>query len=892
MDPERWHRVEDLFHQALAREEPERSLFLDEQCRNDPNLREEVNRLLAADARAPAHIAATVGEAMRLLHTSISPGMRVGPYEILAVQGEGGMGIVYRARRNDDVFQKEVAIKVVKRGLGAGDLVRRFRRERQILARLEHPFIARVLDGGSTDDGLPYLVMEYVEGRNLLDYAGDQALDVQARLALFAQVCEAVAHAHQNQIVHRDLKPGNILVDTKRRPRLLDFGIAKLVGTAGSPSRPDASATVGDFGLLTPRYASPEHVKGEPITERSDVYSLGVILYELLTGCAVHRMTDDSPAAIVKAVCQQDVLPPSVAAAQGQQRGPISADDLKGDIDRIVLMALEKDPGRRYASAQALADDLNRHLEHLPVAARFTTAGSLSTSLHHRRRAVAGFAFVLAAGLLLTIGYFARMSGGRTANAPAGRLMLAALPLENLTGSTEQEYFVDGLHEEIISRLGRLRPDRLGVIARTSMLQYKGTKKSIAIIGGELGAHYILEGSVRQAGNRVRVTAQLIQVSDQAHVWVETFDRELGNLFSLQDEVGAHVADSLELEILPQALARTERSTQLSADAFASYLRGRYYWQRRWLEYPANLERAVDHFQAAVLAAPSYADGYAALAEAYESLAIYGVTPAERQALQEKGRAALDKALALKTQLASAHVTLAMIHFQDWNWDGMERAIREALRQDPNVADTHQYLAQLLAYTRRHEEADRETRLAQELDPLSPSLQKFAFWVHVTARRWDKAQEVVRKLSELAPADSTHVYFGALLLALRGDCTGARNEVSKRAPLPVASGVTDEEYAAGYVLGRCGEPDQALRFVKGLEGRPDNYAQTIAAFYAGAGDRMTALRWLEESFRRREPLLASIAVDPSWEALRSEPRFLALLQKMGLQEKGSARSPN
>jgi tetratricopeptide (TPR) repeat protein len=377
----------------------------------------------------------------------------------------------------------------------------------------------------------------------------------------------------------------------------------------------------------------------------------------------------------------------------------------------------------------------------------------------------------------------------------------------------------------------------------------------------------------------------LIQVSDQAHVWVETFDRELGDLFSTQDEIGAHVADSLELEILPQALATAERNTRLSADALASYLRGRYYWQRRWLDYPTNLERAVDHFQAAVSAAPAYADGYAALAESYESLAIYGVTPAERQALREEGSAALTKALALKTQLPSAHVTLAMIHFQDWNWDGMERALREALRQDPNGADTHQYLAQLLAYTGRHEEADRETRLAQELDPLSPSLHKFAFWVHATGRRWDKAQETVRKLSELAPADSTHVYFGALLFALRGDCASTRNELSKRPPLPVGSGVTDDEYAAGYVLGRCGEPDQALRFVKGLEGRPDNYAQTIAAFYAGAGDRMTALRWLEESFRRREPLLASISVDPTWEELRSEPRFLALLQKMGLAEK-------
>jgi serine/threonine protein kinase/TolB-like protein len=883
MDAERWRRVEDLFHQALAREEPERRLFLDEQCRSDPALRDEVDRLLAADAQAPARIAATVGDAMQLFRTSISPGMRIGPYEILAVQGEGGMGIVYRARRNDEVFQKEVAIKVVKRGLGTDDLDRRFRRERQILARLEHPFIARVLDGGSTDEGLPYLVMEYVEGQNLLDYARDHGLDVTARLALFAQVCEAVAYAHHNQVVHRDLKPGNILVDTKGRPRLLDFGIAKLVGTAGAAERTDATATVGGLGLLTPRYASPEHVKGEPITERSDVYSLGVILYELLTGSNVHRMTDDSPAAIVKAVCEANVTPPSVAVANGESHGLISAEELKGDIDRIVLMALSKEPDRRYASAQTLADDLRRHLEQVPVSARSIRSGT-PTGVRDRL-ALIGVGLVVVAGLLATVGYFGRLSGGPGATAPPGRVMLAALPLENLTGSTEQEYFIDGLHEEIISRLGRLRPDRLGVIARTSMLQYKGTKKPIALIGGELGAHYILEGSVRQARNRVRVAAQLIQVSDQAHVWVQTFDRELDDLFSVQNEIGARVADSLELEILPQALATTERNTQVNAEALASYWRGRYYWQRRWLDYPTNLERAVAHFQAAVSAAPAYADGYAALAESYESLAVYGVAPAERKALHEKGRAALDKALALKTQLPSAPVTLAMIHFQDWNWDGMERALRDALRQDPNGADTHQYLAQLLAYTARHDEADRETRLAQELDPLSPSVYKLAFWVHVTGRRWDKAQETVRRLSELAPADSTHVYFGALLHGFRRDCPSARTELAKRPPLPVGSGVTDDEYAAAYVLGRCGEPDQARRFASALEGRVNNYAQTIAAYYAGAGDRMNALAWLEESFRRHEPLLASIAVDLMWEDLRHESRFLALLHQMGLSDR-------
>jgi eukaryotic-like serine/threonine-protein kinase len=883
METDRWRRVEALFQQALEREEPARSLFLEEECAGDAELRREVDEWLAADASAPAHVSAVVSEVIRSFRAVFPPGTRIGPYEIVSLEGEGGMGSVYRARRNDDVFQKEVAIKVVKWGMDSGDLLRRFRRERQILARLEHPYIARVLDGGSTDAGLPYLVMEYVEGENLLAYANDQHLDVTARLRLFSQVCDAVAYAHQHQVVHRDLKPSNILVDSHAHPRLLDFGIAKLMGAGESAARPDGTATTGGFGMLTPRYASPEHVKGEPITAGSDVYSLGVILYELLTGCTVHQIASDSPAAILRAICVDDALPPSQAAAAARASGtsvPIAPEALKGDLDRIVLMALEKEPRRRYASARALADDLHRHIEHLPVAARSRVIGSALKFARRHRTALTVSSLALLAGVMIAVASD-RMSNRRAAPI-AGKVMLAALPLENLTGGKEREYFVDGLHEEIISRLGRLRPDRLGVIARTSMLQYRGTTKPIAVIGRELGAHYILEGSVREAGDRVRVAAQLIKVSDQTHVWAETFDREFSDLFSVQVEIGAQVADSLELEILPQAFAASERHAQLGADALAAYLRGRYYWQRRWLDFPSNMQRALDHFQIVVAAAPDYADGHGALGQSYGFLALGALS--EARGLREKARAALSRALVLDPHLASAHAALGFILFQEWDWAAAERELREALRLDPNFADTHQYLAMLLAYTGRHQEAEQEARLAQTLDPLSASVHKLAFFVHVAGRRWDQATDAVRRLSELAPDDSSHIHFAALLLALKGDCRGAQEEFAGRDTLRVGSGVTDEDYVAAYVLGRCGERSQVARQIQSLEARPQNYAHTIAVLYAGAGDRANALRWLEESFRRRETLLFFVAVDPSLESLRSEPRFQALLQRMGLRQ--------
>jgi Flp pilus assembly protein TadD len=259
-------------------------------------------------------------------------------------------------------------------------------------------------------------------------------------------------------------------------------------------------------------------------------------------------------------------------------------------------------------------------------------------------------------------------------------------------------------------------------------------------------------------------------------------------------------------------------------------------------------------------------------------------TLSAREALRAKARTALAKALALDPNLASAHSALGFVFLQEWNWTAAERSFREALRLDPNLADNHQTLAMLLAYTGRHEAADREARLAQELDPLSASVHKLIFFVHVAGRRWEKAEDAVRRLAEVAPDDSSHIYFASFLLALRGDCRGARDQLVERATLHVGSGVTDEDYGVAHILGRCGTPREVAREVTSLETRPQNYAQTIAVLYAGAGDRTNTLRWLEESFRRREPLLFFVAVDPSLEFLRSEPRFQALLQKMGLQQ--------
>ncbi len=365
---EQWPRVNELFDAAAELREPERTQFLEQECADDPALRVEVETLLAADEEAADFIEQPVGYIpMELFAESGNEvaGQEFGAYRIIREIGRGGLGTVYLAERADKAFDKQVALKLVRRGLDTEDILRRFRHERQILAQLEHPNIARLLDAGSTDDGLPYFVMEYVQGATLSEFCDGQKLDTNERLQLFRKVCDAVSYAHQNLVVHRDLKPSNILVTEDGTPKLLDFGIAKLL----TPEEEAMTQTMPALRVMTPEYASPEQIKGGAITTSSDVYSLGVLLYELLTGQKPYRLTSRSVEEISRAVTDQEPTRPS-----DNQPSEISHQkSLRGDLDNIILMALRKEPERRYATVERFSEDIRRHLEGLPVSARQAT---------------------------------------------------------------------------------------------------------------------------------------------------------------------------------------------------------------------------------------------------------------------------------------------------------------------------------------------------------------------------------------------------------------------------------------------------------------------------------------------------------------------------------------
>src|SRR5580704_1290316 len=400
-----WDRVEGLFLSAADLPPREQEQFLEQACSGDTELRQEVESLLKSDRKNGAGISAAVEGEAALVIDSPFPGERLGPWRVLQEIGRGGMGAVYLAARDDDEFQKRVAIKVVKGGMDTAEVLNRFRRERQILAHLDHPYIARLIDGGSTSHGRPFLVMEYVEGRTIDVYCREAKLDVEARCELFVKVCAAVSYAHRNLVIHRDLKPGNILVAADGSPKLLDFGVAKLLD-AELASRP--THTINGGRLLTPEYASPEQVRGHLVGTASDVYALGAILFELLTGVKAQPVDSHSPAELEKAICDTEVQPPSscIGASDARLRRRLS-----GDLDNIVLMAMRKEPALRYSSVDLLAQDISRHLEGRPVTARAPSASYRFGKFARRNR------IWLATASLVTVS----LIGGTWASVTAAR---------------------------------------------------------------------------------------------------------------------------------------------------------------------------------------------------------------------------------------------------------------------------------------------------------------------------------------------------------------------------------------------------------------------------------------------------------------------------------------
>jgi len=571
MTPERWQRVEEIFQAALDLTPEDRPRYVSEVCAEDTALRRDVESLLLQFDSAGELLEEPIygNTEMSVFESLIEEkdpmiGRRLGSYRIEREIGRGGMGAVYEASRADNEFNKRAAIKLVKRGMDTDFILRRFRKERQILAALDHPHIGGLLDGGTTEDGLPYFVMEYIEGQPLYTYCDSNSLNITDRLKLFRSICDAVHYAHQKQVVHRDIKPSNVLVTSDGVPKLLDFGIAKLLNPqlAGDITH-DPTATA--MRLMTPEYASPEQVQGAPTTPTTDVYSLGVLLYELLTGHRPYRLVNRAPHEIARVICEEAPAPPSIIITRTEDLLPslFQGDEsttlkrlsttrgttieslrraLSGDLDNIVMQALRKEPEWRYQTAADLRDDITRFLEGRPI-------------------------------LDLPDPPFATI-----AKPDATENSLAVLPMKLMDinqPETGPDYLGTGLADALITRLSAIRS--FPVRPTSSVLRY-GTDADPLRAGRELGVAFVLDGRIRRSGERIRVTIQLLNVRDETTAWAGQFDEQFTDVLNLEDVISSHVAEAIVPHLtVDQRLRLAKRGTD-NPQAHEAYLRGRFYW--------------------------------------------------------------------------------------------------------------------------------------------------------------------------------------------------------------------------------------------------------------------------------------------------------------------------
>jgi serine/threonine protein kinase/TolB-like protein/Tfp pilus assembly protein PilF len=882
---EDWSAIKEILIQALDRPPADRPSYLDQACGGDAYLRRRVESLIEADESAWNLMDAPAAAASSLTAPLRPPasGERIGVYEILEEIGHGGMGSVYLARRADEQFEQRVAIKLSRLSLADDPMQRRFRAERQIVAGLDHPNIARLLDGGATSDGRPYFVMEYVAGRPLPDWCEEKELTTRERIQIFLDVCGAVQYAHQRLVVHRDIKPANILVTAEGTVKLLDFGIAKLTVPELFGAAVEQTTTL--FQLLTPEYASPEQVRGEPITPACDVYALGVVLYELLTGQRPYRASMSSPAEMVRVICETEAPLPSGIASS------VRGKELSGDVDNIVAKALRKEPGRRYATAGELADDLRRYLDGRPVQARPDTAGYRLRKFVQRNRSGVASASVaalslIAGGLALWLSVSARRETARPgvipAPAPPSRTV-AVLPFKPLVGADEDAVLELGMADTLITRLSSV--PGISVRPTGAVLAYSRQRTDAVQAGRQLHADAVVEGSLQRLNDRIRVSVQLVGVGDGRTIWAKTFDTVYTDVFAVEDAIASQVAEALMPHLGPEARARLARRGTEDLSAYQAYLKGRYFWNRRT---ESDFRKAIGYFTQAIAADETYALAHAGLADCYSLLGIWGAAP-PRETFGQAKAAAL-RAVALADAPGEAHASSALVLWvYDWDLPGAEKAFQRAIALSPNYATAYQWYAYCLAAGGHFDQAMTQIRRAQELDPLSVSVATDIGEILSWAGRYDEAAASVRRALEMEPNFAlAHNVLGTAYLkkGLLAEGLGELERASQMDDSPRMLSTLGYGYAVAH---RAGEARAMGKRLGELAKR--RYVSPFAAalIHVGLEEPDRAFALLDRAFDERSDTMAILSVYPLLESLRSDRRFAELVGRVRSHALGGTR---
>jgi len=775
-----------------------------------------------------------------------------GRYEVIEELGKGGMGEVYRVF--DKKIEEEVTLKLIRPEIAADrKTIEKFRNELKFARKIAHKNVCRMYDLNE-EEGTPYITMEYVPGENLKSIiAMTKQLSVSTAVNIAKQICEGLAEALRLGVVHRDLKPSNIMIDKEGNARILDFGIARSLKAKGITG---AGVMIG-----TPEYMSPEQVEEKEVDQRSDLYALGVILYEMMTG----RIPFEGDSALSIALKHKTEVPPDPREINAQ---------IPEDLSRVILRCMEKDKEKRCQNAEELLSELSKIEKGIPTPERMVskrkTIREKISEMKWKRLLIYGVMAILIISLI--VGGIYLITGRREVIHA-----IAVLPLANLSDDPQQEYFADGMTEALIGELTKIKALQR-VISRTSVMRYKNTDKSLPEIARELNVDVVVEGSVLLIGKQVRMTAKLIDARKDRHIWTNSYNRDVQNILGLQRELARSIAKEIKIAVTPEEQAQLTEASPVNPEAYQLYLKGRYVWNKRTRD---DLEKALEYFGQAIEKDPNSALAYTGLADTYAILPGYADFPPTEA--YSKAKEAAQKALAIDDTLAEAHTSLANVTKYDRDWISTEKGYKRAIELSPNYATAHHWYAYDLMLMGRFDESIAEINLAQELDPYSLIINANVGFILYHARRYDQAIEHYRNRLKMDPSFwLLHMYLGRALVQVE-KYEEAIVEFQEAINLSGRIAENLSVLCYGYAIsGRRAEAMKILSELNQLSMQKNVSPYLIAIIYVGLGLSDQAFEWLYKAVENPDILLVHIKVDPIFDSIRPDPRFKELLRKVGL----------
>jgi serine/threonine protein kinase/Tfp pilus assembly protein PilF len=782
-------------------------------------------------------------------------------YEILEVLGSGGMGKVYRAL--DKKLDEEVALKLINPQIASDKrTLKRFSNELKVARKISHKNIGRMYEL-MEGEGTHFITMEFVPGEDLKSFilrSGQMAVGTTLRIA--TQVCEGLIEAHKSGIVHRDLKPSNIMIDKQGNAKIMDFGIARSLKTKGITS---AGAVIG-----TPEYMSPEQAEAKEADHRSDIYSLGIVLYEMLTGQLPFE--GDTPLSI--AMKQKGEIPKDPKELNPQ---------IPDELSNLILKCLEKEKEKRFQSTEEIIAEMGRLVRNVPTAQREVprrkplSSKEITVSFNLKKLLIPGLILAI---LLITVIIFWQLLPKKEALLfESGRPSIAVLPFDDLSQEKDQEAFCLGFAESLINAFSKI--EDLRIPAKTSSFSFKGKERDLEEIGEKLDVATVLMGSVQKAENRIRITAQLVKIADASIIWSDQFNREMNDIFSIQDDISVEIVKKLKGTLLGEEKENLTKRYTENAEAYNLYLQGRFFWEKRTGE---GFNKAVDCFEQAIEIDPDYAQAYVGLAYTYGTFAGYGFLSLDEAT--PKIKTLLEKALTIDDEIAEAHTLKAQMQYvYDLDWEGAEKEFKLALQLNPNSMYAHMWYAIYLGYKGQLDNALEELTRAYELDPLNIVVNYGFGAFQVYARRYDIAIQAYEKTLSMdqnfVPA---YVGLGKTYL-MQSKYEEALEELDKAWQLSKGS--------SSYVLSLKGmihaksgnrtEAEKRLQELKAWSQHRYVDPAHMAVLFMALGQNDQAFDWLEKAYSGRSAELTALNIDPLWDDLRPDPRFSELLRKIGLE---------